>query len=106
MTNTQPQTTERSHTMQYDYYLSNAEPKRYQRALDGLRNGDLVVEDLTFDGANMTALVRSGDHGYECTVTWEGVHCDCKDYGHRLASCKHLLAAMAMATTMQLRQAA
>ena len=83
--------------MQYDYYLSTADAKRKDAAITGLEAGSLTVEDLSNTG-DLTAIVRNGDHGYQVSVTRQGIDCGCKDHefhGRKYGTaCKHLIAAM------------
>ena len=83
--------------MHYDYYLSTADKKRKNSAITGLESGSLAVEDLRND-TDLTAIVRNGDHGYQVSVTRQGIDCGCKDHefhGRKYGtSCKHLIAAM------------
>ena len=84
--------------MQYSFYVTVADETRRQSAITGLESGSLTVEDLTHTTTTLTGIVRSGDHGYEVTVDWQGLSCGCKDFEYRgrerRAACKHLIAAM------------
>ncbi len=84
--------------MRYDFYLNAADDKRKQSALIGLESGSLTVEDLTHTDTSLIGIIRSGVHGYEVTITRQGINCGCKDYefhGRKHGtSCKHLIAVM------------
>lgn len=73
--------------------LAKVEDKRFQKAVEGLRNGDYHV-DLTLRSEEEVRGFIKGDDGraYGCTITEAGAFCSCPDALYRGSVCKHAVA--------------
>ncbi|MGH7962138.1 MAG: SWIM zinc finger family protein [Candidatus Binatia bacterium] len=74
--------------------LTKVEDKRFQKAVEGLRNGYYhVVLTLRSEG-EVRGFVKGGDdeHVYGCTITEAGAFCSCPDALYRGSVCKHAVA--------------
>ena len=66
---------------------------RHNRAIQGLKDGSLIVTLTRRTEAEIRALVRNGDgHTYGVTLTAHGAFCSCPDALYRGLVCKHAVA--------------
>jgi hypothetical protein len=79
--------------------LNKVEGARFQKALEGIREGRYHVK-LTFrSDEEVRGLVHTADgNAYGCTLTPEGAFCSCPDALYRGIICKHavILAVVAL----------
>ena len=73
--------------------LAKVEDKRFQRAVEGLRNGDYHVSLTLRSDAEVRGVVTGDDDKvYGCTITEAGAFCSCPDALYRGSVCKHAVA--------------
>jgi predicted nucleic acid-binding Zn finger protein len=71
--------------------LARAEDKRFQKAVDAVRNGAYHVRVTLRTDEEVRGFIRKADEEreYGCTVTNAGAFCSCPDALYRGSICKH-----------------
>jgi SWIM zinc finger len=73
--------------------LKEADPTRYQRAVQGLRGRSITVTIARHTKQEIRAIVKNGDgREYRCVLADDHAVCSCGDSFYRGSTCKHCLA--------------